>query len=365
MRVIVFGNDQAVTSQISNDYDVIHLPEEAKVWEGSFQTGAFSNMVVVSSMEEGKSLSVGKPSSREEEDADQIAADVLWFDDAPLYAGRSYHTVCNGRDISINITEIKHGIDHSSGDEISIKYLEQGNVAACNLALGHSVDVSEGMPLLVYDEVGGNIIGIAACKFALYRSSNIKRQHMDIDKAARSQVMKQKPVVLWFTGLSGSGKSTVANEVEQELYKIGRYCYTLDGDNVRHGLNKDLGFTDADRIENIRRIGEVAKLMVDSGLITLVSFISPFRSEREQARSILEDGEFIEVFIDTPLEVCQERDVKGLYKKALAGDIPNFTGISSPYESPLHAEITLKTTEYTPQQLAEQVLTYLEKKNIV
>ncbi|MGH1404585.1 MAG: adenylyl-sulfate kinase [Alphaproteobacteria bacterium] len=365
MQVIIFGDEQELKSKIPSEFEVTILPKEAAEYVESFQTGLFSDMHVVLSEDDIKGLSVVSKTCDDIEHADQIAADIIWFDPMALYAGRPYRIVHDGQEITINITEIKHGIDQKSQDKISIKYLEKGNVAACNLSFGQAIDVKVGSLVLIYDRKEDRVIGAAACKFALYRSSNIKLQHMDIDKAARSKQMKQKPVVLWFTGLSGSGKSTIANQIEQQLYKMGRHCYTLDGDNVRHGLNRDLGFSDADRIENIRRIGEVAKLMVDAGLLTLVSFISPFRSERAQARSILEEREFVEIYIDTPLEVCQDRDVKGLYKKALAGEIKNFTGISSPYEPPLNPEITLKTTEYTPEQLTEQVLSYLQDRGII
>ena len=200
---------------------------------------------------------------------------------------------------------------------------------------------------------------------SLRRATNIKWQEMDINKGARAYQKGQKSAILWFTGLSGAGKSTVANLVEKKLHAMGKHTYTLDGDNVRHGLNKDLGFTDADRVENIRRVGETAKLFVDAGVITLVSFISPFKSERQLARSLVEDGEFIEVFIDTPLEVCEQRDVKGLYKKARAGEIANFTGIDSPYERPENAEIVVSTADQSAEQAAEIIVAKLEEFGVL
>jgi bifunctional enzyme CysN/CysC len=196
--------------------------------------------------------------------------------------------------------------------------------------------------------------------FALRRAANVHWQAVDVDKAARSSIKGQSPRCLWFTGLSGSGKSTIANLVEKRLLAQGYHTYLLDGDNVRHGLNKDLGFTDEDRVENIRRVAEVSKLMVDAGLIVLVSFISPFRSERRMARSLMGAGEFVEVFVDTPIEECERRDVKGLYRKARAGQIPHFTGIDSPYEAPEHPELHLKTTEYSAEMLAEQIVARLK-----
>ena len=201
--------------------------------------------------------------------------------------------------------------------------------------------------------------------FGLRRATNVHWQALDVNKDARGGQKGQKPAVLWFTGLSGSGKSTIANIVERNLFAHGRHTYLLDGDNVRHGLNRDLGFTDADRVENIRRVAETAKLFVDAGLIVLVSFISPFRSERRMARELLDTGEFIEIFVDTPIEVCMGRDPKGLYEKAKAGAIKNFTGIDSPYEVPETAELTLKTVDAAPEDLAGQVLSYLRGKALI
>ena len=202
-------------------------------------------------------------------------------------------------------------------------------------------------------------------EYGLRRATNITRQEFNVDKSARAQLKSQKPCVLWFTGLSGSGKSTIANRVESELHALGHHTYILDGDNVRHGLNKDLGFTDADRVENIRRISEVSRLFADAGLIVLVSFISPFRSEREMARSLLEAGEFVEIFVDTPLDICEQRDPKGLYVKARAGEIANFTGIDSNYEAPTDPELRLDTTKLSVDASTSEIIEYLRNKGIV
>ncbi len=232
----------------------------------------------------------------------------------------------------------------------------------CNLHLDQPVafesyaDNRELGAFILIDRQTNATVAAGTLDFALRRAANIHWQHMEIDKAARARSMGQSPRCLWFTGLSGSGKSTVANLVEKRLMAMGLHTYLLDGDNVRHGLNKDLGFSDEDRVENIRRVAEVAKLMVDAGLIVLVSFISPFRAERRMARDLFDAGEFIEVFVDTPLQVAEGRDVKGLYAKARAGKIPNFTGIDSPYEVPEAPELRLDTVAETPQALAEQVV---------
>jgi len=208
-------------------------------------------------------------------------------------------------------------------------------------------------------------VGAGLLHFALRRAHNIHVQHVDVDKAARSAIKSQRSCILWFTGLSGAGKSSIANLVEKKLLALGRHTYLLDGDNVRHGLNKDLGFTDADRVENIRRVAEVGKLMVDAGLIVLTAFISPFRAEREMARSLVDEGEFLEIFVDTPLEIAEQRDVKGLYKKARRGELKNFTGIDSPYEAPESPEIHLRTANETVESAAERVIEIIREKGFI
>jgi bifunctional enzyme CysN/CysC len=239
-------------------------------------------------------------------------------------------------------------------------------IGVCNLSLDEQVPFApyeEDRDLggfIIIDRFTNNTVGLGLIHFALRRASNIHWQALDVNKATRASSKNQKPTVLWFTGLSGSGKSTVANIVEKRLTAMGHHTYLLDGDNVRHGLNRDLGFTDADRVENIRRVSEVARLMADAGLIVLVSFISPFRSERRMAREMLEAGEFVEVHVDTPLEVCEARDVKGLYAKARAGEIKNFTGIDSAYEAPENAEVRIDTSEKTPDVTAGEIIEYLE-----
>ena len=294
--------------------------------------------------------------------ADQFAAHLIWMDAQPLLPGRPYWLKVGSRTVGAQITEIKHKIDVNTQDQLAAKHLELNEVAYCNLYLDQPVvfekyaDNRELGAFILIDRQSNATVAAGALDFALRRSGNIHWQHIDVDKAARSRIKHQTPRCLWFTGLSGSGKSTIANLVEKKLLAMGHHTYILDGDNIRHGLNKDLGFTDEDRVENIRRVAEVAKLMVDAGLIVLVSFISPFRAERRMAREMFADGEFLEVFVNTPLEVAEQRDVKGLYGKARAGKIKNFTGISSPYEVPEHAEVVMNTVERDAQTLAEDLV---------
>ncbi|MFC5577430.1 sulfate adenylyltransferase subunit CysN [Lysobacter niabensis] len=297
--------------------------------------------------------------------SDQFAAHVLWMGEHALLPGRPYWLKIGTRTVSASITEIKHKVDVNTQDQLAAKHLELNEVGYCNLYLDHAIafesyaDNRELGGFILIDRQTNATVAAGTIDFALRRAGNIHWQHVDVDKAARARSKAQVPRCAWFTGLSGSGKSTVANLVEKRLHAMGHHCYILDGDNVRHGLNKDLGFTDEDRVENIRRVAEVARLMVDAGLIVLVSFISPFRAERRMARDLFDPGEFVEVFVSTPLEVAEGRDVKGLYAKARAGHIPNFTGIDSPYEAPEHAELVLDTVNETPETLAQQVIARL------
>jgi bifunctional enzyme CysN/CysC len=248
--------------------------------------------------------------------------------------------------------------------------LELNEIGVCNLQLDraiafdpYTVNRDTGGFILI-DRITNDTVGAGMLHFALRRASNVQWQALDVNKTGRSALKGQKPCVLWFTGLSGSGKSTIANLVEKKLHSLKRHTYLLDGDNVRHGLNKNLGFTEVDRVENIRRIAEVAKLMIDAGLIVSTAFISPFRAERQMARALLADGEFIEIFVDTPISVAEQRDPKGLYKKARRGDLKNFTGIDSPYEAPENPELTIDTTITSAEDAAETIVRYLIEKGI-
>ncbi|GAB3103842.1 sulfate adenylyltransferase subunit CysN [Lysobacter terrae] len=297
--------------------------------------------------------------------SDQFAGHVLWMGEQRLLPGRPYWLKIGTRTVSASVTEIKHKVDVNTQEQLAAKHLELNEVGYCNLHLDHAIpfeayaDNRELGGFILIDRQSNATVAAGTIDFALRRAGNIHWQHVDVDKAARARSKAQAPRCVWFTGLSGSGKSTVANLVEKRLHAMGHHCYILDGDNVRHGLNKDLGFTDEDRVENIRRVAEVARLMVDAGLIVLVSFISPFRAERRMARELFEPGEFVEVFVDTPLDVAERRDVKGLYAKARAGKIPNFTGIDSPYEAPENAELVLDTVNEAPEALAERVIAQL------
>jgi bifunctional enzyme CysN/CysC len=297
--------------------------------------------------------------------ADQFAAHVLWLGEQALLPGRPYWLKIGTNTVSASVTEIKHKIDVNTQEQLAAKHLELNEVAYCNLHLDRQipfeayVDNRELGGFILIDRQTNATVAAGTLDFALRRAGNIHWQHVDVDKHVRARLKAQQPRCVWFTGLSGSGKSTIANLVEKRLLAMGHHTYLLDGDNVRHGLNKDLGFTDEDRVENIRRVAEVARLMVDAGLIVLVSFISPFRAERRMARAMFEVNEFIEAFVDTPLEIVERRDVKGLYAKARAGEIRNFTGIDSPYEPPENAELRLSTETLAPHVLAEQVVAKL------
>lgn len=303
--------------------------------------------------------------------ADQFEATIVWMSEEPMLPGRPYLMKIGTRTVTITVSALKHKVNVNTLEQIAITKLELNEIGVCNLSSDRLIafdpyteDRDTGGFILI-DRLSNNTIGAGMLHFALRRSQNIHWQAININKQAHAALKGQKPFILWFTGLSGSGKSTIANLVEKKLYSLSKHTYMLDGDNVRHGLNKDLGFTDADRVENIRRIAEVAKLMVDAGQIVLVSFISPFRSERRMARDLVEQGEFLEIFIDTPIEVAEQRDPKGLYKKVRRGELKNFTGIDSPYEIPENAEVRVDTTKQTAEQAAEQIVNYLTENGLL
>ena len=294
--------------------------------------------------------------------ADQFEASIVWMDDAPLLVGRGYWLKLGTQLVSATVYAPKYTINVNTMEHIAAKTLELNAIGVAEIATDRPIifepyaeDRTLGGFILI-DKITNATVAAGMLRFSLRRAQNVHWQAIDISREARSGLKNQKPAVLWFTGLSGSGKSTIANLVEKKLHRMNRHTFILDGDNVRHGLNKDLGFAEADRIENIRRVGEVARLMVDAGLIVITAFISPFRMEREMVRSLIPDGEFIEVFIDTPLAVAEARDVKGLYKKARSGALKNFTGIDSPYEAPANPEIRIDTSAMTPEAAADLIV---------
>src|SRR5580704_15138881 len=303
--------------------------------------------------------------------ADQFAAHVIWMDQEPLIPGRSYLVRVGTKTVPASITTIKHKIDVNTREHIATLTLGLNNIAFCNISTASPVafdpyeENRKTGAFIIIDRYSNRTVGAGMIAFGLRRASNIHWQALLVGKAERATLKRQKPVVVWFTGLSGAGKSTIANLVEQQLCAAGHHTMLLDGDNLRHVLNRDLGFTEADRVENIRRVGEVAKLLVDAGLIVLCSFISPYRAEREMVRRLVSDGEFVEVFVDTPIDECARRDPKGLYAKAKAGTIKNFTGFDAPYEAPENPEVHLQTIGQQPEQLADRIVKKLAALKIV
>jgi bifunctional enzyme CysN/CysC len=303
--------------------------------------------------------------------ADQFEATIVWTSDQPMLPGRAYWVRIGAKTVTATIARLKYKVNVDTLEHAAARKLELNEIGTCTCTLDQPIAFD---PYRVCRDTGGfalvdrtsnDTVGAGLLHFALRRSQNIHWQAVDVNKRGRAAQKEQRPCILWFTGLSAAGKSTIANLVERMLHARGFHTYLLDGDNVRHGLNRDLGFTAEDRVENIRRIAEVGKLMVDAGLIVLVAFISPFRSERRMARSLVEEREFIEIFVDTPLAVAEQRDPKGLYRKARRGELKNFTGIDSPYEPPEHAEIRIDTTASTPPSAAELVISALRERDII
>jgi len=303
--------------------------------------------------------------------ADQFAAYLIWMSDDKLLPGRSYLLKSGTRTVPATVTELKHRLDVGTLAKHATKTLSLNEIGFCSLASLSPIafdayaDNRETGSFILIDRYSNATVAAGLISFALRRATSVHNQALAVNKLARADLMHQKPVVLWFTGLSGAGKSTIANLVDSQLHARGVHTMMLDGDNLRHGLNKDLGFTEADRVENIRRVGEVAKLMTDAGLLVLCSFISPFKAERRMVREMLGDGEFIEIFIDTPIEQCIARDPKGLYKRALAGEIKNFTGIDQTYETPENPDIRLAAGEQSAEALATRVIDELLKRGLL
>jgi len=359
LRVLPSGRQSRVARIVSRDGDLtfavtgqsvtITLEDEIDVSRGDVLAGAKAPPAV----------------------ADQFQVTMIWMHEEPMLPGRPYLMKIGPRTVTASVTDLRHKVNVNTLEHVAARRLELNEIGVCNLSTDRPIafdpyaENRETGGFIFIDKLTNDTVGAGLISFALRRSDNVHWQALDVDKRTRSSQKGQKSCVLWFTGLSGAGKSTIANLVEKRLLAMGRHTYTLDGDNVRHGLNKDLGFTDADRVENIRRVAEVSRLMVDAGLIVLVSFISPFRSERRLARDLVEEGEFIEVFVDTPLAEAERRDTKGLYRKAREGQIKNFTGIDSPYEPPEHAELTLDTTALSAEQAAEAVIEQLARRGLL
>jgi bifunctional enzyme CysN/CysC len=309
--------------------------------------------------------------SKPQQRADAFAAHLVWLSDAPLLPGRGYFLKTGAQTIGAMVTELKYRLDINTMEHLAAKELHRDEIAFANIATVDPIafdpyeenGVTGGFILI--DRHSNATVAAGMIRFGLRRAANTYFQSFEITKTARARLNGQRPVMLWFTGLSGAGKSTIANDLERKLHALGKRTFVLDGDNVRHGLNRDLGFTEADRVENIRRVAEVAKLFVEAGLITIVSFISPFRAEREVARELVGPDEFIEIFVDAPLETCEQRDPKGLYRKARRGELRNFTGLDSPYERPERPELILDSVNERAEDLADHVIVFLQQRHML
>ena len=359
VRVLPSGRESTVTRIVSMDGDL----------EGAI-AGQSVTLTLADEIDISRGDVIAKPENLPGV-ADQFEAVVVWMADEAMLPGRPYWLKIGTQQVTATITEPKYKVNVNTLEHLAAKKLELNEIGICNLSLDRSIafdpyaECRETGSFILIDRLTNATVGAGMIHFALRRSQNIHWQALDVNRRSRAAIKGQQPAVLWLTGLSGAGKSTIANLVEKRLHALGRHTYLLDGDNVRHGLNRDLGFTDADRVENIRRVAEVSKLMVDSGLIVLVSFISPFRAERRMARSLFGEGEFHEVHVDTPINVAETRDPKGLYKKARRGELKNFTGIDSPYEAPESPEIYVDTQKNTPEQSAEAIVEYLERNGLL
>jgi bifunctional enzyme CysN/CysC len=311
--------------------------------------------------------STDKPPQR----ADAFTAHLVWMSEAPLLPGRTYLLKAGTQTIGATVTELKYRVDIESFDHLAAKELHLNEIAFVNIATTEPIcfdpydESRETGGFILIDRHSNATVAAGLIRFGLRRAANTYFQSFEVTKTARARLNAQKPALLWFTGLSGAGKSTIADNLERKLHALGKHTFVLDGDNVRHGLNRDLGFTEGDRVENIRRVAEVAKLFVEAGLITLVAFISPFRAEREMARELVAPGEFIEIFVDTPLAACEQRDPKGLYKKARRGELQNFTGLDSPYEPPLNPELTLDALNDSATDLADRIIDFIQQRGLL
>jgi bifunctional enzyme CysN/CysC len=350
IRVLPSGKTSTITRVVTYDGDL----EEAVA--GQSVTVCFADEIDCS---RGSVISVA---DNPPQTADQFEATFVWMADEAMVPGRAYWLKIGTQMVSATVQEPKYEVNVNTMEKLAAKTLELNAIGVAELTTDKQI-VFEAYAdnrtlggFILIDKMTNATVAAGMIHFSLRRSQNVHWQAVDIDRKQHAGLKNQRPAVLWFTGLSGSGKSTIANLVEKKLHRMNRHTFLLDGDNVRHGLNKDLGFTEADRIENIRRVGEVSKLMTDAGLIVITAFISPFQADREMVRTMLPEGEFFEVFIDTPLKVAEARDVKGLYKKARSGELKNFTGIDSPYEAPRNPEIRIDTTAISPEEAANLIV---------
>ena len=359
VRVLPSGRESIVTRIVTMDGDLDH---------------AMAGQAITLTLADEIDISRGDVIARPDDlpgVADQFEAAVVWMSDEAMLPGRPYWLKIGTKQVTATITEPKYKVNVNTLEHLAAKKLDLNEIGVCNVSLDQPIafdpyeQCRQTGSFILIDRITNATVGAGMIHFALRRSQNIHWQALDVNKKSRATIKGQQPAVLWLTGLSGAGKSTIANMVEKQLLALGKHTYLLDGDNVRHGLNRDLGFTDEDRVENIRRVAEVSKLMADAGLIVLVSFISPFRAERRLARGLFQPGEFHEVHIDTPLAVAEERDVKGLYKKARRGDLKNFTGIDSPYEAPENPEIYIDTTKHSSEQSADAIVEYLQQAGVL
>ena len=315
----------------------------------------------------GATSAAAKPRQR----ADAFAAHLVWLAEAPLLPGRGYTLKAGAQTVGAMVTEVKYRLDIATLEHLAAKDLHCDEIAFVNIATAEPItfDPYEQNQLtggfILIDRHSNATVAAGLIRFGLRRAANTYFQAFEVNKSARAQLNGHKPALLWFTGLSGAGKSTIADHLEKKLHALGKHTFVLDGDNVRHGLNRDLGFTEADRVENIRRVAEVARLFVEAGMITMVAFISPFRAEREMARELVGPGEFIEIFVDTPFDICEQRDPKGLYKKARCGELRNFTGLDSPYEQPRNPELTLDARNNSASDLADDVILLMQQRGIL
>lgn len=359
VRVLPAGSESRVARIVTADAD---LPQA--------EAGQAVTLVLADAVDVARGDTLCDPAQMPEV-TDQFTAHVIWMNDQPMLPGRAYLLRLGTRQVGVRITHLKHRVDIHTGDHLAADTLGMNDIGLCNLALDGPMpmeayqDNRAGGAFILIDRHSNATLGCGMVVHTLRRADNIRWQPMKVDKQARTIQAGHRPAVLWFTGLSGAGKSTIADRVEQMLHAAGCRTMTLDGDNIRHGLCRDLGFTMADRVENIRRVGHVAQLMVDAGLIVLVSLISPFREDREMARAMVGDGEFVEIFVDTPLTICEARDPKGLYAKARAGRLPNFTGIDSPYERPVSPEIHLVPDDGDPDRQAARIVEWLRDRGML